>query len=264
MLLIRGKTTALNPVRLINGSITSDNAVSVLDYGALVSCFGAKQNTSTCLNPVTADLNDDGVVDGIDYNIFLREHSYLPNIGDVEPGDAITPTLSPQTTPSPTIPLQQNSSLFGITDFFFISTAQRDKTFRPLNYSAFQKAIDDASSHQLQWIRTPFWEWEEIKNIQNNNGIITITWNDQNLAQFDNAVNYAQSKGLKIILVTNVPSGWTKNYSFTDYQSVAHEYYGFLAKRYGSKISVWQIYNEPNITNFRDNSDIRNSLIANT
>jgi hypothetical protein len=49
-----------------------------LDYNILVSCFAA--SLSHLLAPATAqspgaDINDDDVVDGADYNLFLRELS---------------------------------------------------------------------------------------------------------------------------------------------------------------------------------------------
>ena len=44
------------------------NPDAVSYYNALVSCFGAK----SCSNKQAADLNDDGSVDGIDFNVFLK------------------------------------------------------------------------------------------------------------------------------------------------------------------------------------------------
>src|SRR5204863_2658724 len=62
-------------VKLIPGDISplpnGDNIIDVKDYQALVNCYGSKANTPSCLNKDAPDLNDDGVIDGIDYNIFL-------------------------------------------------------------------------------------------------------------------------------------------------------------------------------------------------
>lgn len=75
----------LPPVSLINGNIvntgTSQNQIDLLDYNALISCYGDKQHDpSICLTPPTAtsagsDIDDDGIVDGTDYNVFVREVS---------------------------------------------------------------------------------------------------------------------------------------------------------------------------------------------
>src|SRR5579859_2139931 len=62
----------------IAGNVIEDDALDILDYNALISCYGSKQITATCTMPPTslssgADINDDGNVNGSDYNLFLRE-----------------------------------------------------------------------------------------------------------------------------------------------------------------------------------------------
>ena len=74
------KTTTLDTMTLINGDINEDKAITVKDYNILLNCFGEKQYTEACIyapvsNRVGADITDDGVVDGLDYNLFLREFS---------------------------------------------------------------------------------------------------------------------------------------------------------------------------------------------
>jgi len=68
---------------ILNGTIGSGTTDSILQYNAGVSsCYGSTTNTvtSTCTISLTqADLNDDGVVDGIDYNIFLRSLNSFAN-----------------------------------------------------------------------------------------------------------------------------------------------------------------------------------------
>lgn len=74
-----GEKINLPAVTLITGDINYDNKINILDYNFIVSCFGKKINSVSCIespqftngNPL-ADLNDDGVVDGIDYNLFIR------------------------------------------------------------------------------------------------------------------------------------------------------------------------------------------------
>ncbi len=103
------QTTTLSTIYLVNGDILSQNTLSILDYNMIYSCFGSRQNSSTCLNPQGADLNDDGVVDGIDYNIFLREYvSQRGHAGDQEPTNpsplvTVTPTKVPTITPTPRV-----------------------------------------------------------------------------------------------------------------------------------------------------------------
>lgn len=65
-------------IKLSTGDITLDNKSDALDYQAISDCFGAKLATCTYKN--TADLNDNGKVDGVDYNLFIRELSV--QVGD--------------------------------------------------------------------------------------------------------------------------------------------------------------------------------------
>ncbi|HRN95908.1 MAG TPA: zinc-dependent metalloprotease family protein [Candidatus Levybacteria bacterium] len=50
------------------GDLDQNNEVNMQDYSLFVSCFGNKQ----CNQKTSTDFNDNGVVDGIDYNILLR------------------------------------------------------------------------------------------------------------------------------------------------------------------------------------------------
>lgn len=82
----QGQTITLPEISLITGDINNDNQLNILDYNAIISCFGLKAATNVCTNPITAqnpgaDLNDDGVIDGIDYNLFIREISVQPGSG---------------------------------------------------------------------------------------------------------------------------------------------------------------------------------------
>lgn len=80
-----------------------------------------------------------------------------------------------------------------------------------------------------------------------------LIWNEGNLAIYDQAIDYAKSRELKIFLVTTVPIG-AKDLSIAEYKTLAAQFYQFLALRYKGKVNVWQIFNEPNIHNFRDYS----------
>lgn len=75
-----GQTLTLPEIFLVNGDINNDNQLDILDYNLLISCYGSKQSSTSCSAPITttnsgADIDDDKMVGGSDYNLFLRELS---------------------------------------------------------------------------------------------------------------------------------------------------------------------------------------------
>jgi len=112
-----------------------------------------------------------------------------------------------------------------------------------LNLGTFKRNVDELASHGVLWVRLPIFEWE----IARTEGTVdNIPWNLPELNKYDEAVNYAKSKGLKIYLVNAFP-GWAKDYSHEDYKRFVEKYLDFLSKRYKDKIDIWQVFNEPDI-----------------
>ncbi len=67
-------TVEVAPVKMLAGDIApgerGDNFINIIDYNAIIGCMpGAPSNS--CFNKDYADLNDDGVVDKIDFDIML-------------------------------------------------------------------------------------------------------------------------------------------------------------------------------------------------
>jgi hypothetical protein len=54
-------------ISVLIGDFNGDNQISMSDHSLLVSCYGSKR----CSNKTKYDLNFDGVVNGVDYNIFI-------------------------------------------------------------------------------------------------------------------------------------------------------------------------------------------------
>jgi len=75
-----GQTYRAASVNLVAGDINGDNAINILDYNILVSCsvFSTDNHGACNANQqyaVLSDLDDNGVVNQFDYNLFLREFS---------------------------------------------------------------------------------------------------------------------------------------------------------------------------------------------
>lgn len=58
-----------------------DNNIDINDYNAFISCYGSKNNSTFCKGHNYGDFNDDGVIDGVDYNILLRSLNVLAQEG---------------------------------------------------------------------------------------------------------------------------------------------------------------------------------------
>lgn len=70
-----------------------DNVIDISDYNAFINCFGNRNTSNTfCKGHNYGDFNDDGIIDGIDYNILVRSLSILSQEG------VAIPTLSPAST----------------------------------------------------------------------------------------------------------------------------------------------------------------------
>lgn len=88
-----GQTIQVTPNALIAGDIApihsstyGDNVLDIIDYNALLSCYGRNASRSSCMNKQAADLDDNGIIDAIDYNIMLRGFNQT-HTGDTIPGN---------------------------------------------------------------------------------------------------------------------------------------------------------------------------------
>jgi hypothetical protein len=70
-LIYKGETYTLPPTPLLSGDINGDGSLGKDDYDILVACFGSKQCPPD--QKSASDLDRNGVVNGVDYNIFLRD-----------------------------------------------------------------------------------------------------------------------------------------------------------------------------------------------
>lgn len=71
------QTTKLPTVTLIAGDLNGDNILDVKDTNIMLNCYSSLAPAKSCTDDQKqiADLDDDGKVDQIDYNLLLRELS---------------------------------------------------------------------------------------------------------------------------------------------------------------------------------------------
>jgi hypothetical protein len=65
----------IDPFTLVAGDINDDNMLNTLDYNLLIGCYSDLQAATACddTSKIATDLNDDGATNQYDYNLFLRE-----------------------------------------------------------------------------------------------------------------------------------------------------------------------------------------------
>ncbi len=85
-----------------------DNLIDVSDYNAFVNCFGERNKTTFCTGNNYGDFDDNGVIDGVDYNILLlsfrallKQGQQIPQITLAPSGPARVSRLSNLTSPTP-------------------------------------------------------------------------------------------------------------------------------------------------------------------
>jgi hypothetical protein len=72
-----------------------DSVININDYNAFISCYGSLNNTNSfCKTGNYGDFNDDGLINGLDYNILIRAIYALSQEGIPVPELSPTPTLT--------------------------------------------------------------------------------------------------------------------------------------------------------------------------
>lgn len=107
-------------------SPNGDTKLDFNDYVAVENCFGAKADLTSCKNKDSADLNDNGTVDLVDYNIISSNIKTLSEMGFPTPFvSRPQPTLNPKlaakkSVPEKTVKDASKSSIFIFIIFLII------------------------------------------------------------------------------------------------------------------------------------------------
>lgn len=145
-----------------------------------------------------------------------------------------------------------NGTAFGINTHLDFSGVTRGDSVQDL--ANFIKDIDriKVDSTKLKLVRLGAFSWD-IVNWANQS---SIDWNFQNLEKIDQALDYANNNGFKVILTLapwdnacawhppGTPNCGEANYLEADYTNYVRRYYSFLANRWIGKIYSWSPWNE--------------------
>ncbi len=77
--IVSAGTNQLPPASLVAGDVNDDNKLNILDYNLLIGCNSIEPDPlCTGILRIQTDLDDNGIIDIEDYNLFLRELSSQP------------------------------------------------------------------------------------------------------------------------------------------------------------------------------------------
>lgn len=147
--------------------------------------------------------------------------------------------------PSASSPGPSTSSPGGATEFGF--NAGLRNSHSSSDVERFKANVDDLVANGQMWVRIGIASWV----VSTGGSVDAITWSDQGLAAYDQALSYAHCKGLHVFLVTSGAPDWAQNFAFADYVKVSRDYWTFLAQRYRDDVDVWQVFNEADGSDFR-------------
>jgi hypothetical protein len=106
-----GQTKQIPPVYLISGDIDTNNQINIADFNSLMGCYSDLTAAKSCTSQqkTAADITDDGSVNQLDYNLFIREIGNRSGAGNptVMPSAGATqtpPTVTPPTVSSTAFP----------------------------------------------------------------------------------------------------------------------------------------------------------------
>lgn len=98
--LSNNQVTPLTPTTLLGGDIAPPyGIINTSDYQAFVNCYGDKFTSPSCTSGQLADLNDDGIVDGVDYQLMVSALQTSPTINSQALSSL--PSIAPSITPAP-------------------------------------------------------------------------------------------------------------------------------------------------------------------
>jgi len=117
-----------------------------------------------------------------------------------------------------------------------------------LDLEQFKRSVDFLVQNNMQWIRFDIREDQVI----NMSGTTHMNWKERSLETYAEALDYAKSRGLKTIVPIAVPGGITQGLTHEEYIIFAGNFYGELAQQMQGKIDIWQIFNEPDVHNYRN------------
>jgi endoglucanase len=260
-LLTAGTTNNMPVTTLMTGDINNDNKFNTLDYNILIGCYSDVLQANSCTEDqkFAADLNDDGAVGHIDYNLFLRELSKYPG-DEVEPTPINSPTptssLATETPTDSASPSATKEPTAGPSDGTPVGANGQLKICGNKLCNKNNKAIQlrGMSTHGLQWhnacynqasIQSLAKDWKadviRVSMYVQEGGYATDP--DGFTTKADAIIDQAIAQGMYVLIDWHILTPGDPNENLDG----AKQYFTHMATKYGSKPNVmYEIANEPN------------------
>ncbi|WGW10755.1 hypothetical protein LWF01_11520 [Saxibacter everestensis] len=115
----------------------------------------------------------------------------------------------------------------------------------------FKAGVDLLVDNQQPWVRFGIVGFE----VMDAGGDGTIIWSEPALAVYDEAIRYAHGRGLRILLGT-VDGEEGENTPRATHIKIMSDYWAGISQRFGEMVSVWQVYNEADVSHYRTHADV--------
>lgn len=143
----------------------------------------------------------------------------------------------------------------GQTEYgFTVSFLPVEESTNKLN--GFKRDVDTLVRNDQEWIRFGITGWEVVEDWGNAE---TMEWNEDALRGYEEAIDYARSKGLSIYLVT-ADGHMGLDASSAQYRTMMDQYWSVLADRFADDVAVWQIYNEVDAGHYSKSTGFKGRL----
>ncbi|WP_409484480.1 hypothetical protein [Arsenicicoccus dermatophilus] len=111
----------------------------------------------------------------------------------------------------------------------------------------FRRDVDRLVALHQQWIRYDVPSWV----IAPRGTATTIEWDDAAVEEQREAIRYAKSRGLKVMIVTSGAPDWSARFTTEEYVAASRRYWAGLREAVGPWVDVWQVFNEADTTHHR-------------
>ncbi|HVK44103.1 MAG TPA: glycosyl hydrolase [Micropruina sp.] len=122
----------------------------------------------------------------------------------------------------------------------------------------YQNDIDTMAAAGQTWTRYGV----NFADVVSGGTATTITWYTPGLEMYDQALDYAQAKGMQVCLVLSGAPDYAQGYTFANYRTLTNVYWQFLVNRWANRVALWHFFNESSGSHYQTFESIPFSAVG--